>query len=71
LEPDDKPTSPRINEWNRKKRWSKAYLDKDGDPNISFDINLRDGVARGNLETDIGRWVETIGDFKTFVSAGK
>ncbi len=69
FETDNKPTSARINEWNQKKRWSKAYLDKDGDPNISFDINLRYGVARGNLEADIGRWVETIGDFKTFVGA--
>jgi hypothetical protein len=67
FETDNKPTSARINEWNQKKRWSKAYLDQDGDPNISFDINLRYGVARGNLEADIGRWVETIGDFKAFV----
>jgi hypothetical protein len=70
FETDNKPTAARINEWNQKKRWSKAYLDKDGDPNISFDINLRYGVARGNLEADIGRWVETIGDFKSFVGAG-
>jgi hypothetical protein len=69
FETDNKPTSARINEWNQKKRWSKAYVDKDGDPNISFDINLRYGIARGNLEADIGRWVETIGEFKTFVSA--
>jgi hypothetical protein len=68
FETDAKPSPDRINEWNRTKRWGKAYIDKDGDPNLNFDINLRGGVMRANLEADIARWVDMIGDFKAFVA---
>ncbi|TBW37052.1 YbjN domain-containing protein [Siculibacillus lacustris] len=68
FETDAKPSPERINEWNRTKRWGKAYLDKDGDPNLNFDINLRGGVMRANLDSDIARWVDMIGDFKAFVA---
>lgn len=68
FETDAKPSPDRINEWNRTKRWGKAYIDKDGDPNLNFDINLRGGVMRANLEADIARWVDMIGEFKAFVA---
>lgn len=64
----NKPTLAKVNEWNQKKRWSKAYIDKDGDPNINFDVNLRGGISRANLDADIAVWIDTIEEFKSFFS---
>jgi hypothetical protein len=63
-----KPTLARINEWNQKKRWSKAYIDSDGDPNINFDVNLRGGVSRANLDANIAVWVDIVEEFRAFFS---
>lgn len=63
-----KPTPAQINEWNQTKRWARAYIDKDGDPNIVQDVNLSAGVARANLDASIARWTDTIVDFKAFLA---
>src|SRR5690349_3343565 len=42
----DLKTSPgleRINEWNRGKRFGRAYLDKEDDPILEMDVDLDDG----------------------------
>lgn len=46
-----------INEWNRTKRFAKAYLDKDNDPVLEHDIELTGGVTEANVK----EW------FKTYV----
>ncbi|OYU49441.1 MAG: YbjN domain-containing protein [Rhizobiales bacterium PAR1] len=61
----NKVSAAKINEWNRTKRWAKAYLDKDGDPNISFDVLSRYGVSRAMLNASMALWVDIIDDFKT------
>lgn len=66
FETSTKPTAARINEWNQKKRWGKAYTDKDADPNMTFDIDLRGGVTRANLDAGIRRWVDQVTEFKAF-----
>lgn len=45
----------RINEWNRTKRFSRAYLDREGDPIIESDIDLEGGVTREAMVA----WVRT------------
>lgn len=42
---DDPPSLERVNEWNQKRRFSRAYLDEDGDPVLEADLDLAGGVA--------------------------
>ena len=46
----------KINEWNRSKRFSRAYLDADGDAVVEMDLNLRGGVTRDNIEANFSNW---------------
>lgn len=39
-----------MNEWNRTKRYSRAYLDDDGDPVLESDLDLDGGVTRARVE---------------------
>lgn len=45
----------RINEWNRTKRFSRAYLDAEGDPIIESDIDLEGGIT----EKAMVAWIRT------------
>lgn len=38
-------TLKRVNEWNRTKRFSRSYLDEDGDPHLELDLDLSGGVT--------------------------
>lgn len=44
-----------INEWNRTKRFSRAYIDQEGDPILESDIDLEGGVTEAAIVT----WIET------------
>ena len=58
----------KINEWNRDKRFGKAYLDDDGDPYIEYDINLDfDGVGAKNFDDTIDLWRVVLADFRDFI----
>lgn len=60
-----KATSEQINEWNKNRRFSRAYIDKDGDPVIEFDIDLDDGGMSQALFIDnVQFWESAIGGFK-------
>ncbi len=50
-------TLGRINEWNRTKRFSKAYLDDDDDPCLESDLDLEGGVS----VKSIGEFIKTFG----------
>ena len=36
----------KVNEWNRSKRFSRSYLDSEGDPCLELDLDLAGGIAR-------------------------
>ncbi|MBD3785531.1 MAG: YbjN domain-containing protein [Sphingomonadales bacterium] len=58
----------KINEWNRDKRFGKAYLDDEGDPYIEYDINLDyDGVGAKNFDDTIDLWRVVLADFRDFI----
>lgn len=48
-------TLNRINEWNRTKRFAKAYLDNDNDPVLESDYELTGGVTEQNVK----EWMKT------------
>ena len=57
----------KINEWNRKNRYLKAYLDDDGDPYVQYDVNVNAGRTITGLDDDFGVWTGMIGDFTKFI----
>jgi len=36
-------TLEKVNKWNQEKRFSRAYLDEDGDPHLELDLDLEGG----------------------------
>ena len=58
----------KINEWNRDKRFAKAYIDDEGDPFLEMDINLDfDGVGNKNFEDNLDWWRLLVEDFEEFI----
>lgn len=45
-----------VNEWNSNKRFSTAFIDKDGDVGITYDVNLYGGVSQTNLDDTFDWW---------------
>jgi hypothetical protein len=43
----------KINEWNATKRFSRVYIDRDGDAVIDWDIDLEGGTTAGALKESI------------------
>lgn len=39
----------KVNEWNRSKRFSRSYIDEDGDPILEIDLDLEGGVSKQRL----------------------
>jgi hypothetical protein len=57
----------KINEWNRDKRFGKAYIDSDGDPRLEMEVNLDYGVSAKNLEDSFNWWSKALKEFKKIV----
>lgn len=57
----------KINDWNRTKRFGKAYLDKDGDPNLEMEVNLDYGVSAKNIEDSFNWWTKALKEYKKVV----
>jgi hypothetical protein len=58
----------RINEWNRSKRFGRAYLDREDDPILEMDVDLDDGGVSTLLFIDnIEFWASVLGDFERFI----
>jgi hypothetical protein len=60
-------TLAKANEWNRKNRYLKVYLDDDGDPYVQYDVNVNAGRTIAGLDDDFGVWTGMIGNFTTFI----
>jgi hypothetical protein len=46
---DSKSTLSRVNTWNKEKKYSRSYLDNDGDPVLELDLDLAGGVTRERI----------------------
>ncbi len=57
-----------INDWNRGKLFGSAHIDRDGDPILTYDVNLDNGVTRANFDDTFSLWIDVIvGDFKEHI----
>lgn len=45
-----------VNNWNRDRRFGKAYLDDEGDVVVEMDVNLLGGVSAKNLDDTFDWW---------------
>jgi len=48
----------KANEWNKKKRYLRAYLDENGDPTFVYDANLAPGGTYEALQDDLDIFVQ-------------
>jgi hypothetical protein len=57
-----------MNEWNKAHRFSRAYIDKDGDPCIEGDLDLDSGgMPRALFLDNLDTWGSLVGSFKAKV----
>jgi len=65
---DNSLSALKINEWNREKRFTKAYIDDEGDPFMEMDVNLDfDGVGTENFEDTLDWWRLLVEEFEDFI----
>ena len=58
----------KINEWNRGKRFGRAYLDKENDPILEMDVDLDDGGLSQALFIDnVQFWTSILGEFEKHI----
>jgi hypothetical protein len=57
----------KVNEWNRDKRWVRAYLDKDKDPWAEMDVSVTPGRTWEAVDDDFSTWCSMLDHFKTFI----
>jgi len=60
----DSVSMRQLNEWNRTKRFSRAYLDHEDDPCVEMDATLDGGVSRRNLDDVFDWWKISVTAFK-------
>jgi len=61
------PTLERINAWNREKRFSRAYLDEDGDPALESELDLEGGVTRQAIISFLETFEISLSRFATWI----
>ena len=62
----DNLTDAMMADWNREKRFGKAYLDQDGIATVEMNVNLHGGVTRANLDDTIDWWRLVLAEFADY-----
>lgn len=61
-------TLERLNEWNRDRRFARAYRDDEGDPVLEMDVDLDfEGIPRANLAESFRTWQELMDAFQAHI----
>ena len=58
----------KVNEWNATKRFSRAYLDQDGDAVIEWDVDLEGGTTAGALKESVRTYRHGVMAFVRFLN---
>lgn len=56
-----------MNQWNRDRRFSAAYMDANNNATIEFDVNLQGGVTAVNFDDTVQWWQAVLRQFKDMV----
>lgn len=62
-----KLNAEKANEWNSAKRYVDCYIDDEGDPWFTYDINVSPGGTRASLDDDFGVWLSFLPDIKEHI----
>ena len=65
---DTKTKVNKVNEWNQQKRFSRAYIDKDGDPVLEADIDFTGGVTEANIKAWVKLYRDQLMEYARFLS---
>ncbi len=57
-----------INEWNKTKRFGRAYIDAEGDPCVELDYDLEGGVSDDSIKVWFDTVTAIVRSFRTHVS---
>ena len=58
----------RLNQWNRTKRFARAYRDDEGDPVLEMDVDVDfAGIPRENLSETLNTWSSLMDSFREYV----
>lgn len=68
---DAKNTSlDRLNQWNKDKRFARAYRDEEGDPVLEMDVDLDfSGLPRENIGETLNTWASLMDSYRDFIFA--
>jgi hypothetical protein len=56
-----------MNDWNRQRRFSDAYIDSRGNATIEYDVNLAGGVTAVNFDDTVQWWQAVLREFRSSV----
>ncbi len=59
-------TDEMMADWNREKRFGKAYIDEDGRAALEMNVNLRGGATLANLGDTLDWWRLILAEFSDF-----
>src|SRR3546814_4582868 len=60
----------RFNEWNREKRFARAYRDESGDPVLEMDVDFDFSVLpRENIRETLNTWASLMSAYREFIFA--
>jgi hypothetical protein len=65
---DTKPSTSRINKWNQSKRFSRAYIDDDGNPVLESDLDFAGGVTDDTIKAWIKLYETSIKAYVKFLN---
>lgn len=60
-------STEKVNEWNARHRFGRAYRDKDGEPVLESDIDFTGGVTEANIKAWIKLFRDLMGAYSKFV----
>jgi hypothetical protein len=67
-DPGKAPSLEVINKWNTTKRYTAAYLDDEGDPGLSMDVNLdKGGISSDLFVDDLEVWTSLVSDYEKHI----
>ncbi len=62
---DGKITADQANEWNSEKRYIDCFVDEEGDPWFTYDVNLSPGGTRESLDDAFAVWLSFVPDMRS------
>jgi len=65
-----KKLAQRVLDWNRDRRFARAYIDKVGDPCIEMDVDMKGGMPQALFASNFEHWRLMMQGFYGFIYAG-